>query len=117
MNSSATRCLKRLQKEREDLDKFTTLKYEFDSKNQFLMKVSFSGAEDTLYTGENFTLQFKFSEEYVKFFTINFIIFYIKILNKPIESPEVIFIGTPPIHPHIYSNGYICLSILYQGII
>jgi ubiquitin-protein ligase len=66
MNSSATRCLKRLQKEKEDLDKFTTLKYEVDQKNQFLMRVSFSGAEDTLYSGENFTLQFKFSEEYVR---------------------------------------------------
>ena len=66
MNSSATRCLKRLQKEREDLDKFTNLKYQFDEKNQFLLKVSFSGAEDTLYQGENFTLQFKFSDDYVK---------------------------------------------------
>lgn len=32
----------------------------------------------------------------------------------PIESPEVIFLGNPPEHPHIYSNGFICLSILYD---
>jgi ubiquitin-conjugating enzyme E2 W len=34
---------------------------------------------------------------------------------KPIDSPEVIFVGNIPIHEHIYSNGYICLSILYDG--
>ena len=34
---------------------------------------------------------------------------------QPIESPEVIFIGHIPVHEHIYSNGFICLSILYDG--
>ena len=29
----------------------------------------------------------------------------------------MIFVGVPPMHPHIYSNGYICLSILYDGIL
>ena len=41
-------------------------------------------------------MQFMFSQEY------------------PIESPEVIFVGKPPDHEHIYSNGFICLSILYD---
>ena len=36
---------------------------------------------------------------------------------QPIESPEVIFIKHIPIHEHIYSNGFICLSILYDGIL
>ena len=31
------------------------------------------------------------------------------------ESPEVVFVGKPPVHEHIYSNGYICLSVLYDG--
>ena len=31
------------------------------------------------------------------------------------ESPEVVFLGTPPQHEHVYSNGWICLSILYDG--
>ena len=35
---------------------------------------------------------------------------------KPIEAPEVIFVGPVPTHEHIYSNGFICLSILYDGI-
>lgn len=31
----------------------------------------------------------------------------------PFTSPEVIFIGDNiPVHPHVYSNGHICLSIL-----
>lgn len=33
--------------------------------------------------------------------------------NYPFDSPEVTFIGSNiPIHPHVYSNGHICLSIL-----
>lgn len=35
--------------------------------------------------------------------------------NYPLESPEVVFIPPAPIHPHIYSNGHICLDILYDG--
>jgi len=50
-----------------------------------------------LYAGEEFVLQFRFSQQY------------------PLESPEVMFVGTVPIHPHIYSNGHICLSILSDG--
>ena len=42
-------------------------------------------------------------------------IFVYLIIIQPIESPEVIFIGSPPEHEHIYSNGFICLSILYDG--
>ena len=67
MNSSASRCLRRLQKERKDLDKVSTLKYEVDEKNAYVMKLSFSGADETLYSEEKFTLQFKFNEEYVNF--------------------------------------------------
>ena len=39
-------------------------------------------------------MQFKFDEKY------------------PFEAPEVMFVGTPPVHRHVYSNGYICLSTL-----
>ena len=55
------------------------------------------GAKGTLYEGEQFQLQFRFSSKY------------------PFDSPEVTFIGENiPIHPHIYSNGHICLSILTE---
>ncbi|KAI6207233.1 Ubiquitin--protein ligase [Aphelenchoides fujianensis] len=57
--------------------------------------VSVEGASNTLYEGETFKLQFKFDSSY------------------PFSSPEVTFVGNNiPVHPHIYSNGHICLSIL-----
>ncbi|CAI4226155.1 unnamed protein product [Auanema sp. JU1783] len=57
--------------------------------------IGVNGARGTLYEGENFTLRFKFNNNY------------------PFTSPEVMFIGEQiPVHPHIYSNGHICLSIL-----
>jgi ubiquitin-conjugating enzyme E2 W len=32
------------------------------------------------------------------------------------ESPEVIFVGKNiPVHPHIYTNGHICLDLLYEA--
>ena len=53
------------------------------------------GPKGTLYEGEEFQLNFQFSSKY------------------PFDSPIVIFIGKEiPLHPHIYSNGHICLSIL-----
>lgn len=59
--------------------------------------VDIEGAEKSLYDGERFQLQFRFSPQY------------------PFESPEVTFIGQNiPINPHIYSNGHICLSILTE---
>lgn len=30
-------------------------------------------------------------------------------------SVQVFFIPPAPVHPHIYSNGHICLDILYDG--
>ncbi|KXN89803.1 Ubiquitin-conjugating enzyme E2 W [Leucoagaricus sp. SymC.cos] len=48
--------------------------------------------------GEVYTLQFRFDAQY------------------PISSPAVQFVVTEgrqaPIHPHVYSNGHICASIL-----
>jgi len=56
--------------------------------------VKLVGAVGTLYESETFNLQFKFGSKY------------------PFESPEVTFSDNIPIHPHVYSNGHICLSIL-----
>ncbi|KAJ7771963.1 ubiquitin-conjugating enzyme/RWD-like protein [Mycena maculata] len=53
---------------------------------------------DSLYQSEVHTLQFRFDPQY------------------PISSPAVQFVVTDgkeaPIHPHVYSNGHICASIL-----
>ena len=67
MQSNLARCQKRLQKELEDLDKYKDIfSIKVDEKNPCLWKITFKGAEGTLYTNEEFTLQFKFSPEYVK---------------------------------------------------
>ncbi|KAL2022701.1 hypothetical protein VTK56DRAFT_4782 [Thermocarpiscus australiensis] len=53
-----------------------------------------------LYQNQTYRLKFRFSPSY------------------PIEPPEVVFVKLPdrpiPIHPHIYSNGIICLDLLGQ---
>lgn len=64
--------------------------------------VGMSGPESApgmpqLYVGEKFQLRIAFTDRY------------------PMEPPEVIFIPPSPVHPHIYSNGHICLDILYDG--
>ncbi|KRF80223.1 uncharacterized protein Dvir_GJ22224, isoform C [Drosophila virilis] len=60
-------------------------------------KINIKGFEGTLYEGEDFQLLFKFNNKY------------------PFDSPEVTFIGSNiPVHPHVYSNGHICLSILTE---
>jgi ubiquitin-conjugating enzyme E2 W len=59
--------------------------------------VSLRGVDATLYAGEWYRLRFRFPSDY------------------PIEAPEVVFLGTPPVHEHVYSNGHLCLSILYDS--
>jgi ubiquitin-conjugating enzyme E2 W len=66
-----------------------------DGSNLTYWTIEMCGPTDTLYDGERFTLSFKFGPKY------------------PFDSPEVIFVGDNiPVHPHVYSNGHICLSIL-----
>lgn len=92
------RAQKRLHREYEDMTKNFAEMFRVQMKGDDLLlwEVSFPGAEGTVFAGEHFTLQFKFDANY------------------PIEAPEVIFIRGFPEHEHVYSNGYICLSILYD---
>ncbi|KAI9105374.1 ubiquitin-conjugating enzyme/RWD-like protein [Phlyctochytrium arcticum] len=89
---------KRLTKELRDLQSNPPqgISIEKADDNLKCWLVMVRGAEGTLYANEAFTLQFKFNNHY------------------PLESPEVIFRDPVPVHPHIYSNGHICLSILYD---
>ncbi|KAF4527749.1 hypothetical protein B566_EDAN013157 [Ephemera danica] len=92
---------KRLQKELLSLhaEPPPGVSVDFDGASQNLTQwvVHMNGAEGTLYEGESFQLQFKFGPRY------------------PFDSPEVTFVGPHvPVHPHVYSNGHICLSILTE---
>jgi len=94
--------LKRLQKEFKSFlaDPPAGLELHSDTvngENLGVWQVKMVGPPNTLYHGENFTIQFKFGMKY------------------PFDSPEVTFVGPPesiPVHHHVYSNGHICLSIL-----
>ncbi|XP_058126526.1 ubiquitin-conjugating enzyme E2 W isoform X1 [Anopheles ziemanni] len=90
---------RRLQKELMSLIKEPPpgVSVDEDSVSQNLTQwiINIDGVEGTLYEGEHFQLLFKFNNKY------------------PFDSPEVTFIGSNiPVHPHVYSNGHICLSIL-----
>ena len=63
--------LTRLNKELADLKKNSNFSVKVDENNQRIWYISFKGAENTLYAGEEFTLQFKFSNEYVSITTNN----------------------------------------------
>jgi ubiquitin-conjugating enzyme E2 W len=91
-----SRAQHRLQKELTDIQaNFPMFAVQYDD-NIMRWLVTFICPEGTVYAGESYTLEFKFDPTY------------------PIDSPDVIFHGPVPDHEHIYSNGYICLSILYD---
>lgn len=58
--------------------------------------VKADGGKDTLYEGETFHVRVTFDDKY------------------PFEAPAVIFEGDVPVHEHVYGNGHICMSSLYD---
>lgn len=91
--------VKRIQKELKILEEnsiHNNLKIIEIEENKRI-KVSITMSEDTIYSGETFNIEFKLDPMY------------------PIESPEVTFVDLIPVNEHVYSNGHICLSLLYDG--
>ncbi|CAN8075893.1 unnamed protein product [Agarophyton chilense] len=68
---------------------------ETDRVDEWLVTVT--GAAGSVYENEKYTLRFVFPSDY------------------PMEAPEVVFLQPTPRHPHVYSNGHICLNVLYDG--
>jgi len=58
--------------------------------------VKLVGAKGTVYEGELYRLRVRFHADY------------------PGQPPEVTFMRPAPVHEHIYSDGKICLNILYN---
>jgi len=67
VSSSAARCLKRLEKEKEDLLKSHKDELTLDVENEKKWFISFKGAKGSIYDGEEYKLQFRFSDNYVRF--------------------------------------------------
>ena len=71
-----------------------------------------------LYMNETYRLKFKFSASYPIGNLATFQIAIEKTDAILIEPPEVTFVKLPdrpiPMHPHIYTNGIICLDLLGQ---
>ncbi|KAJ2781508.1 hypothetical protein H4R18_002834 [Coemansia javaensis] len=88
---------KRLLRELRQLKKTPSAHIALDATDSIdRWTVRLRGVKGTLYADEEFTLAFDFPATY------------------PHEAPTVVFVGAVPVHPHIYSNGHICLSILYK---
>ncbi|KAH7123637.1 ubiquitin conjugating enzyme, partial [Dendryphion nanum] len=70
-----------------------------DNLNEWFMDIRVMD-ENPIYKDDVYRLKFMFSSSY------------------PIEAPEVVFVHSVsparpiPLHPHIYSNGIICLDLL-----
>ena len=72
-----------------------------------------------IYQGEAYRLKFEFSSNYpIGIYTPSPFPFPSDLLTHHFlsEPPEVVFVRHPdrpiPIHPHIYTNGIICLDLL-----
>jgi ubiquitin-conjugating enzyme E2 W len=78
--------------------------------------------DNPIYQGHIFRLKFEFSSNYpigVCLFPFHLhliLISLLLLLFHSAEAPEVVFVRLPerpiPIHPHIYTNGIICLDLL-----
>ena len=94
-SSSKPMYLKRLDKEKQKWAQSPVEGLTLRSSEGVDWTIDMVGAAGTLYEGQVFTLSMQFSKRY------------------PLESPACKFVPPAvPTHPHVYTNGHICLSIL-----
>ncbi|KAH0608900.1 uncharacterized protein H6S33_001128 [Morchella sextelata] len=98
--SHARRLQRELQKMHQDVPVPGITMVNTENFTQWQMDIEVLD-QNPIYHGKIFRLNFKFTENY------------------PIEAPEVMFVRAIdreiPMHPHIYSNGVICLDLLSSG--
>jgi len=130
---TAGNVVKRLQKELIQIQSTGSFEVELVKDNIFEWWVTIEGAKDSFYEGEKFILRFAFDSQYPT--EPPEVSFVVRVPGWPL--PET---GTKnatgncpsqrkggewpkrwgvrkhhcPIHPHIYTNGHICLSIIYD---
>uniref|UniRef100_A0A0G4HEH9 UBC core domain-containing protein n=1 Tax=Chromera velia CCMP2878 TaxID=1169474 RepID=A0A0G4HEH9_9ALVE len=93
--SSPTAQIRRLAKELQIFPKDNPPEVQLsEHKTDDAIFVTIKCPQDTVFAGETYVLRFRFSDAY------------------PMDSPEVVFVDKSPEHPHCYSNGHICLSVL-----
>jgi len=66
-------------------------------KNLNVWVITLTGAPGTVFDGEKYKLRVAFPADY------------------PASPPSVYFLQPTPRHPHVYTNGDICLSLLGEG--
>jgi len=125
--------VKRLQKELIAIQSSGSFEVELVNDNIFEWYVTIEGAKGSFYEGEKFKLRFGFDEKYPT--EPPEVTFVVQVPGWPLpEAPTTCASGDCPsqrkggewparwgtrkhhcpIHPHIYTNGHICLSIIYD---
>lgn len=94
-----SRALKRLTREYKDITKEGNYLFSinFDEDNILKWFVTIIGPPDTFYENGLFNLEINFTEEY------------------PFRAPTVRFTSSI-LHPNIYEDGGVCISILHEGV-
>ena len=89
----------RIQRELMDFQQNSppSLSVNVRADNMNVWVVTLNGVEGTLFEGEKHKLRIEFPREY------------------PAKPPSVYFLKPTPRHPHVYTNGDICLDLLGKG--